>query len=277
MARDSGTFYYSSGKFGNVSVEYDGSDPYRSRARYTSASLDVVARIVSVASGSLYTASDFVNPWGIRGDGPAYVQFTPEAYQRAVIDFPVGTWQSYSGSMFGVDTSVRLTDIDGLSDSSLDSLGLKAFDTHAQNISFDEVDVVPVFENSLQPGSLSVIKTVEGDVPEDHEDDLFRFKVRLMGENVPDTLSYEVSEVSSSVSGVFDWLCGLFVPSVAYADGELVGDAYAVLDSAGTLTFFRSTNSYTAGVNRTVTDVAGNSYTGQVYAGFENVSANTSS
>ena len=50
---------------------------------------------------------------------------------------------------------------------------------------------------------------------------------------------------------------------------ELKGSAYAVLDANGLLTFFRSTNSYSAGANQTVTDIAGNSYTGQVYTGFE--------
>ena len=48
------------------------------------------------------------------------------------------------------------------------------------------------------------------------------------------------------------------------------GTAYAVLDSVGTLTFFRSTNTYTAGTNKTVTDIMGNTYTGQVYTGVEN-------
>jgi hypothetical protein len=47
------------------------------------------------------------------------------------------------------------------------------------------------------------------------------------------------------------------------------GTAYAILDSEGTLTFFRSENEYAAGTDQTVTDVAGNSYTGQVYTGIE--------
>ena len=49
----------------------------------------------------------------------------------------------------------------------------------------------------------------------------------------------------------------------------LAGTAYAVLDSNGLLTFFRSTNTYIAGAGQTVTDIAGNSYTGEVYTGFE--------
>ena len=51
---------------------------------------------------------------------------------------------------------------------------------------------------------------------------------------------------------------------------ELVGKAYAVLDADGTLTLFRSTNTYSAGADQTVTDVDGNSYTGRVYVGIEN-------
>ena len=47
------------------------------------------------------------------------------------------------------------------------------------------------------------------------------------------------------------------------------GSAYAVLDSEGTLTFFRSEDNYTAGADQTVTDIEGNNYTGQVYTGIE--------
>lgn len=53
----------------------------------------------------------------------------------------------------------------------------------------------------------------------------------------------------------------------------IVTYAYAVLDSEGTLTFFRSTNNYIAGTNQTVTDIKGNSYIGQVYTGIENTGA----
>ena len=51
--------------------------------------------------------------------------------------------------------------------------------------------------------------------------------------------------------------------------GSRAGTAYAVLDSAGTLTFFRSTTTYTAGTGKTVKDVMGKSYTGQIFTGVE--------
>lgn len=46
--------------------------------------------------------------------------------------------------------------------------------------------------------------------------------------------------------------------------------AYAVLDSEGMLTFFRSESRYTAGENQTVTDIMGNTYIGEVFVGVEN-------
>lgn len=56
----------------------------------------------------------------------------------------------------------------------------------------------------------------------------------------------------------------------------LIGTAYAVLDSEGTLTFFRSENKYTAGEGQTVEDIEGNIYTGQVYTGIESLVADAS-
>lgn len=58
---------------------------------------------------------------------------------------------------------------------------------------------------------------------------------------------------------------------------ELAGTAYAVLDSAGTLTLFRSASTYTAGTGQTVTDVMGNTYTGQVFTGIETNTGTSSS
>ena len=53
------------------------------------------------------------------------------------------------------------------------------------------------------------------------------------------------------------------------------GTAYAVLtdnsngQEAGELIFFRSENEYSDGSNQTVTDIMGNTYTGQVFTGIE--------
>ena len=51
--------------------------------------------------------------------------------------------------------------------------------------------------------------------------------------------------------------------------GSTDGYAYAVLDSEGTLTFFRSLYSYDNGTEGTFADIENNEYTGTVYAGFE--------
>ena len=50
---------------------------------------------------------------------------------------------------------------------------------------------------------------------------------------------------------------------------QLTGTAYAVLTDAGKLILFRSTETYTDGAGQTVTDIIGNTYTGQVYTGIE--------
>ncbi|MBR6958678.1 MAG: BspA family leucine-rich repeat surface protein, partial [Erysipelotrichaceae bacterium] len=47
------------------------------------------------------------------------------------------------------------------------------------------------------------------------------------------------------------------------------GVAYAILQANGELVFFRSENTYSNGVDYTVTDINGNNYTGTVYAGVE--------
>lgn len=51
--------------------------------------------------------------------------------------------------------------------------------------------------------------------------------------------------------------------------------AYAVLDANGVLTFFRSENEYSAGTGQTVTDVDGNTYTGEVFTGIETETGTT--
>lgn len=49
--------------------------------------------------------------------------------------------------------------------------------------------------------------------------------------------------------------------------------AYAVLDSEGVLTLFRSMNEYVAGADQTVTDVDDNEYTGQIYINIEKLNS----
>ena len=56
-----------------------------------------------------------------------------------------------------------------------------------------------------------------------------------------------------------------------------MSNAYAILDSNGILTFFRSENTYSTGADQTVTDIEGNEYTGTLYANIENLEASSSS
>ena len=51
------------------------------------------------------------------------------------------------------------------------------------------------------------------------------------------------------------------------------GNAYAVLDNSGNLTFFRSSNEYTNENTGTFQDIDGNSYTGRVFSGFADSSS----
>lgn len=55
---------------------------------------------------------------------------------------------------------------------------------------------------------------------------------------------------------------------------ETTGEAYAVLNSAGKFTFFRSENNYDNNTTGTFTDIDGNSYSGRVFSDFESLSAN---
>ena len=54
-----------------------------------------------------------------------------------------------------------------------------------------------------------------------------------------------------------------------FTSGSLEGYAYAVLTDDGDLVFFRSTELYTAGTGKTVTDVMGYTYTGTLYCDVE--------
>lgn len=63
----------------------------------------------------------------------------------------------------------------------------------------EETDaVVPVFVNERVPGELDIEKTVAGEVPEGHENDEFTFRVKLVGENMPENISYELEEINPS-------------------------------------------------------------------------------
>ena len=63
----------------------------------------------------------------------------------------------------------------------------------------------------------------------------------------------------------------LIGPTKAFAYTEYSADtnAYAVLDSSGTLTFIRSPETVVYSPSMTITDCEGNSYTGTVWSGLE--------
>lgn len=58
-----------------------------------------------------------------------------------------------------------------------------------------------------------------------------------------------------------------------YVVSETPSFAYAVLDNNGTMTFIRSYETKETGENQTIEDIAGNTYTGDVYAGVEELAA----
>ena len=63
-------------------------------------------------------------------------------------------------------------------------------------------------------------------------------------------------------------ICITFMFCNVHAD-PMDGTAYAVLTDAGELILFRSNEIYTDGTGKTVKDIQGNEYTGQVYTAIE--------
>ena len=176
----------------------------------------------------------------------------------------------------------------------------------------DEGDV-PVFENTLKDGNLTVTKYVSN--PEDADPSQeFTFHVRLMGEDVDDSTVTEytlqqaapqgggkksassgkqsaegdgtaAADPQTAAPAAFDplgALASLFAPQQAYAaegvfhasDEQLVGNAYAVFTDDGELVFFRSNDVYENNTSGTFSDTQGRSYTGTVYAGVETIDCN---
>lgn len=82
-----------------------------------------------------------------------------------------------------------------------------------------------------------------------------------------------VCKRSDATLGMYDRINHVFYTAVG--GGEFVlnpngpGQAYAILDSEGTLTFFRSYNEYTAGEGQTAVDVNHNFYAGELFTGIE--------
>lgn len=145
----------------------------------------------------------------------------------------------------------------------------------------DENDVAKAEENVDEVGSDETVDTnvVEDDVIDDTTSDKELDKELLSGAfgNKTDGGVADKIGTSNPLSRKLTApLMAAAAPSLttqASPTGSRAGTAYAVLDSAGTLTFFRSTNTYTAGTGKTVKDVTGKTYTGRVYTGVENTDA----
>ncbi|MBE5804616.1 MAG: Cna B-type domain-containing protein [Clostridiales bacterium] len=104
---------------------------------------------------------------------------------------------------------------------------------------------MPVFENTLKPGSLSITKEVEGANPNTAQ--TFRFHVKFTGEKVPDEVKLDLKEMEDrepAEAAKYLWWQGEpdSVKEVYRAKPEeLVGDAYAVYNSAEKeVIFFRA-------------------------------------
>ncbi|MBQ1509249.1 MAG: Cna B-type domain-containing protein, partial [Erysipelotrichaceae bacterium] len=164
---------------------------------------------------------------------------------------------------------------------------------------------MPVFRNALLPGILRIVKYIDPESEDYDPDQEFTFHVELTGTDLPDDqLPYTVTKLDSQFPPVEEPIGPVFpgkasngntvdganpllgnnvdakplagsarrLNSETYhaTDEELTGTAYAVLDADGNLIFFRSNEEYTAGADKMVTDIKGNTYFGTVYTGFEN-------
>ncbi len=147
-------------------------------------------------------------------------------------------------------------------------------------VGWKESEELPVFENTLRPGGLSVTKIVK-DTSENPGQE-FRFRVKLIGPDLPEEMSYMLqpyyppydSDAPSSGSGSgSDSSSPTEDPAEFIApEDQLKGTAYAAV-SNGKLTFFRSEETYENGAAGVFTDLTGAQLTGTVYTGFENAGA----
>jgi pilin isopeptide linkage protein/uncharacterized repeat protein (TIGR02543 family) len=81
-----------------------------------------------------------------------------------------------------------------------------------------------------------------------------------------------LTKLSSAVSPLFSTSAA---SAVMASSPNLSGSAYAVLESDGTLSFVRSTNTYTSGSQATVQSISGDEYTGTVFTVSETLAFDT--
>ncbi len=223
-----------------------------------------------------------------------FIQFSPITYER-VTDKVNG--DTYVYHIYELDPEDETID----DDMHVETITVVVRDDGEGNLSsevtYDEDGIA--FTNMTRPGNLRITKVAE--TTEANKDDEFTFKVTLhnadgmplgSGEQIywyTEELTADDLGAGNSGSGgnggnpmAADTLdavsiirtgIGYVTPAkeAFHATSDMLqGSAYAVLDSEGTLTFFRSYESYTNLNNGIFTDILGDTYTGKVFSGLEN-------
>ncbi len=121
---------------------------------------------------------------------------------REVIPEEPDTSITYDMNVYGYKVTVKDNDDGTLSCSvlkatPLDEEGNQAKQDESGNVSIanwtEENAGLPVFENKLKPGGFSVTKLIDN--PDEAPNQQFHFKVKLIGDDIPDTLEYDLSQV----------------------------------------------------------------------------------
>lgn len=72
----------------------------------------------------------------------------------------------------------------------------RAWTTRGYETEFGEdSETMPVFTNVLKPGAISITKTVTDDTPDEKANHEFRFHVQLTGEDLPESIEYELQRI----------------------------------------------------------------------------------
>lgn len=200
-----------------------------------------------------------------------------------------GTWViqgrdpiSYDGSLSLRKT--RWSDSDLLENADMD------YDTHEGTVAVvvtddglgnltatvQQEDGSLAFANRHVPGTLKVTKRIQG-ASDASKDDEFTIVVRLSDADGNPVTTVETqrggddTRRASLFGRLLSGIGSLFSATEAHAEeiDPLAGTAYAILTNDHEFILFRSTESYTAGTGKTVMDIAGNTYTGQLYTGIE--------
>jgi pilin isopeptide linkage protein len=175
-------FWCSFDKWGAVNEDNGHPMPH---TEYSDQALARGAAVMSDALNVSVTATDFDTYFGNQGQGPAR-----DLKANAVVRLHDTLVEAFPWFGLYADSHAMTVDFRGINPTGQNS-NLVAFNTETVDIDIDdESGTVPVFTNTLKPGSLSIEKHVS-DVPDEHSGDTFRFHVKLTGEGSGDIDSLE--------------------------------------------------------------------------------------